>query len=52
MPLIARLLFNLVGDLVFDAARSRLRGYDAAVERYFARRAFRAPLDRVTHRTK
>ena len=43
MPLIARLVLGLVGDLVFDAGASRIRAYESEVDRYFDERGFRPP---------
>jgi hypothetical protein len=51
--MIAGLLLGLLADLVFDAAAAGRRDYEAALERYFARRGF--PSDRpgsTTHRAR
>ena len=43
MPLIARFVLGLVGDLVFDAGASRVRAYESEIDRYFDERGFRRP---------
>ena len=43
MPLIARFVLGLVGDLVFEAGASRVRAYESEVNRYFDERGFRRP---------
>jgi len=43
MPLIARFVLGLVGDVVFDTTSARLRSYEAEIERYLDARGFRRP---------
>ena len=41
MTLLARFVLGLVGDVVFDAMASRVRGYESEIDRYFDERGFR-----------
>jgi hypothetical protein len=43
MPLIARFVLGLVGDVIFDATASRVRSYESEIDRYFDTRGFRRP---------
>ena len=43
MPLIARFVLGLVGDVVFNATASRVRTYESEIDRYFDERGFRRP---------
>jgi hypothetical protein len=38
--MVARLLMRLIADLLFDAAASRNRSYEAEVDRYLETRGF------------
>jgi hypothetical protein len=44
MPLIARLVLGLLGDAVFETSATRLRAYEAEIDRYFDERGFRHAL--------
>ena len=44
MPLIARLVLGLLGDAVFDTTATRLRAYEAEIDRYLDERGFRRAL--------
>jgi hypothetical protein len=43
MTLLARIVFGLVGDVLFDAAASRARAYESEIDRFFERRGYRVP---------
>ena len=43
MALLTRLVLALVGDVLHDAAASRVRAYESEIERYFDERGFRRP---------
>ena len=43
MPLLARFVLSLVGDLFFDASASRVRARESEIDRYFDERGFRPP---------
>ena len=44
MPLIARLVLGLLGDALFDTSASRVRAYEAEIDRYLDERGFRHAL--------
>ena len=43
MPLIARLVLGLVGDVLFDATAAQVRGYESEINRYLDERGYRRP---------
>jgi hypothetical protein len=43
MPLIAWFVLGLVGDVVLDAAASRVHACESEIDRYFDERGFREP---------
>jgi hypothetical protein len=43
MPLIARVLLSLVGEVIFDVRASQVRGYESEIDRYLDERGFRRP---------